>query len=385
MSTIYYYVELNLLCIIILGMFQSQMHFKAFQLTESGIVRNRLIFTTILLCVFDMCAGILRGLFFPGARMLIEVSNLCYDEAILVISYQWMLYVGIELRIEKMRTKRTSFLLSIPLLCFTVVAIMNPWTHFLFTIDAGNLYVRGAGVFFHWGVTWFYMVLSTVVVLRAYVKEKNRLRKQQEIMPLLLFIIAPVVASILQMLFYGLSSIQVGVTISIVMICLFLQSNQILTDALTGLNNRRSFEHYLDEYLAHSTGTRLTLLMIDIDHFKLVNDKFGHDAGDDALCKVANLLKDVCREFSERHFLCRYGGDEFVIALAGQNDEYIQKFEMYVREGFRKRVPVKGELYKLSVSIGYATAICASNEDIEELLRRSDKAMYVDKKKKMKG
>lgn len=89
-----------------------------------------------------------------------------------------------------------------------------------------------------------------------------------------------------------------------------------LQDALTGLYNRRHFDTLLHQELAlaQRKGSPLSLLMIDIDHFKKVNDHFGHDAGDAALIEVATLLK---QHFRGTDVVCRLGGEEFVALLPG--------------------------------------------------------------------
>ncbi len=84
------------------------------------------------------------------------------------------------------------------------------------------------------------------------------------------------------------------------------------TDALTGIANRRSFEEALERELSRATrnGEQVTLMMLDVDHFKKFNDNYGHQAGDDVLRSVANALADRCRDFDVP---ARYGGEEFAV------------------------------------------------------------------------
>lgn len=129
-------------------------------------------------------------------------------------------------------SKKFIFLLRASLILFTVIAIMNPFTDFLFSIDDANLYVRGQGVIVHWIITWSYFLIATVMVDHALIIEKNKL-KRQAMISLLSFFVAPLIASLIQMIFYGVTSTQVGITIAIVMIYLYSQNSQILTDRLT--------------------------------------------------------------------------------------------------------------------------------------------------------
>lgn len=88
--------------------------------------------------------------------------------------------------------------------------------------------------------------------------------------------------------------------------------SQAMRDPLTGLFNRRYFEEAFEKELSEAShkNTPISLLMLDLDHFKRFNDNFGHDAGDYALKEVANLL---IREVDEEHIVCRLGGEELAI------------------------------------------------------------------------
>lgn len=201
------------------------------------------------------------------------------------------------------------FLWAIPLITFSIVAVSSPITNVLFIIDENNLYIRSAGVYFHWLVTWMYLIFATLQVAHSIYREKN-VQKRKEIIPFLYFIIAPTIAGMIQMLFYGVTSSQVGVTISIIIISLIENRNQILTDGLTGLNNRNGLDKYIQNHILSHSDNKLFLFMIDLDNFKQINDKFGHITGDRALVDVAVALKQVCEEAPVRLFVCRYGGDE---------------------------------------------------------------------------
>ena len=215
-------------------------------------------------------------------------------------------------------------------------------------------------------------------------REKNKL-KRQELLPLVLFGVAPALCSIIQMIFDGVSVTQVGVMISIITICLMLQNNQVLTDALTGLNNRRGFDNYLEEYVIHHTDSELTIMMIDLNKFKQVNDILGHMMGDFALQDTADTLKYACKEIPGRLFLCRYGGDEFIIAGINVAKEHIHTLITTIHEELDKKTKQRDQSYVLSVSIGVATGICMDTEDAEHLIRVADEAMYDDKKKSSRG
>lgn len=375
---IVYYVELNIACIIILLVIRSRSRREMTQLSAAGISFDQMLWATIALCLFDLIAGVSRGQFFPGARVVIELSNLLYLEAFVVIGYLWTLYVDCTLHGRTRNSLRWHRLYAIPLILFTVAAATNPLTHFMFTVDANNLYARNTGVYFHWVVTWTYMLYPIVLIVRALLREKNKL-KRQEIAPLMYFVVAPAAASAAQMLFYGVTSSQLGITISLLVLCLSVQGNQILTDALTGLNNRRGLLKYLQDHIARQEGQALAIIMIDIDHFKQINDQYGHMTGDMALKEIAAALKQACRTLDNRPFLCRYGGDEFVVAGIGSKED-LNAFTsaLHAELAARKSAQIP---HPLTVSIGTATGECHRMEEAERLIQAADKAMYVDKKR----
>ena len=374
-----YYTEINLLCIVILFLIRSQLHrHKTGLYSTARMIFNWLLWAAVLLCASDLVAGVCRGRGFFGVRAVLEISNLLFYEALAVISYLWMLYVYIKLEFIKTLDKKKFFLLALPLMAFSIVAVTNPFTHILFSFDENNLYTRGGGIYFHWLVTWSYLIIPTVQTICAIAREKNKFRRQ-EMIPLLYFIIPPAIASVVQMMFYGVSSSQTGITVSIVIIFLVMQSSQVLTDELTGLVNRRGLDNYLAGYSMHNADTELSLLMLDLNNFKQVNDKFGHIIGDCALQEAADALKKACETFPGKLFLCRYGGDEFIIIGKNHSQDEIARLKTLIHKEVETKNAEGTRPYLLGVSIGTAHGKCKDSDDIEYLIRLADEAMYNEK------
>jgi len=151
-----------------------------------------------------------------------------------------------------------------------------------------------------------------------------------------------------------------------------------LRDGLTNVHNRR----YLDEALpravaiAMQRGDALSLLLIDIDHFKRINDTHGHLAGDDCLRDVADVLRQQVREADD--FVARYGGEEFVVLLPGAGVETARQRAEALRKAVAQiRVPGYGNPLALTISIGVATLDAATGGNAtDDLLRRADHALY---------
>lgn len=146
------------------------------------------------------------------------------------------------------------------------------------------------------------------------------------------------------------------------------------TDQLTGLNNRTSFSQSLQHEwdLSQRYNTPFSLLMLDIDHFKKINDTHGHAVGDEALKSVAKTIQETIRD-SDVAF--RYGGEEFVILLNNTGEPGSSLLAERIRKNIANLTVSAGDTsLRLTVSLG--TAILADNESGDALLKRADEALY---------
>src|SRR5262249_2982717 len=156
---------------------------------------------------------------------------------------------------------------------------------------------------------------------------------------------------------------------------LFALRGQANTDARTGLTNSRSFDETVQRRLAARAGSeKAAILMLDIDHFKDFNDRYGHPAGDEALRVVAHLMASSIRE---PDVAARYGGEEFAIYLAGAGPAEAAEVAERIRERTETTIiPLgPGLTGRLTVSIGYAVAPDDSDERVL-LMKAADDALY---------
>ncbi|WP_245688136.1 GGDEF domain-containing protein [Salimicrobium halophilum] len=152
------------------------------------------------------------------------------------------------------------------------------------------------------------------------------------------------------------------------------------TDSLTGLNNTRKFDELFNEISieAMKKDESLTLLYVDIDHFKQVNDTYGHPEGDEILAELGKLLRENVRSFD---VVSRNGGEEFSVLLL---DASLEK-SRYIGERVRKNVQLHpfllttGKYIHITVSIGLAH-YKATTAEPEHLLKNADKALYKAKR-----
>jgi diguanylate cyclase len=145
------------------------------------------------------------------------------------------------------------------------------------------------------------------------------------------------------------------------------------TDALTGLPNRRAFDHCMDELYAKHLRTHqpLSLVLVDVDHFKKINDTYGHSSGDIVLKSVATHLAGFAKEC---HLVARYGGEEFGLIFAAPRQQAAAVAERIRAVVSASPVEAEGKTIRVTMSAGVAQL--ATGERLGELFRKSDQALY---------
>lgn len=149
-----------------------------------------------------------------------------------------------------------------------------------------------------------------------------------------------------------------------------------ITDGLTGIGNRRHFDEMISHHkeLADRSGLGFSLVMLDLDHFKQVNDVFGHPAGDEVLKKLGVVAKNQKRETD---YVFRYGGEEFVFLLSGETPEEASHFLDRIRDEFNATV-FKAREKEFSVT--FSAGIAAYEGDCNQLISAADRALYEAKR-----
>lgn len=155
------------------------------------------------------------------------------------------------------------------------------------------------------------------------------------------------------------------------------KENLAIRDGLTGLANHRRFQEYLEETIAKAGSQPVGIALFDIDHFKKLNDNYGHPIGDAVLKEVASRLK---RTISSFDFVARYGGEEFIAVWPGRNDKEAAQLAEQVR------MAIEGEKFKtvagdlpVTISLG-AASYPQDAKKKAELIKAADEALYAAKK-----
>lgn len=154
--------------------------------------------------------------------------------------------------------------------------------------------------------------------------------------------------------------------------------NLAIKDSLTNLFNKRYFENHIKSMIdeCKNLDKSLILMMIDIDKFKLINDSYGHQFGDEVIQIVADILTKTLRVTD---LIARYGGDEFIIAISSINKESELNIAERLRsavENHKLKIPNQNKMIQLTLSIGVAEY---KNQTIEKLIEQADMALYKSK------
>lgn len=151
-----------------------------------------------------------------------------------------------------------------------------------------------------------------------------------------------------------------------------------LTDSLTGMQNRRYFDDALREYIAEfrRIDRPVGLMVLDLDHFKQVNDTHGHDVGDEVLRAVAGCLKGLTRYHD---VVARLGGEEFAVVAPNMNGDQLGKLGERIRKAIAGMAVLSGNV-RLRITTSMGVAVWDGEETAEDFYRRADKLLYEAKR-----
>ena len=373
-----YYFQTNIICIIITGLvlFGCYTSTKRDGVDESAT--RQLAWTNVAYCLTDILASYFRGVEGVWIKYLLYIVNIMFISAPLLFAYIFVDYSHYKLSGKSFFKTRKGHIFLIPIAISILIMISTPITHFAFEIDDKNLYQRSLGAYLVPIISWIYYIVTTIRLIVRILRSGNY-EEKENLKPLAIFAIWPLIANITQLLFYGVTVTQVGFTLTILSFYIIRLKNQILNDDLTNLNNKRDFLIYINNFIRSSSDHQLYICMLDINHFKKINEKYGIAEGDVVLKKIGKIVRGTCMEIDHNIFVCRYGGDEFIIANKNTNQLEIDTIKMTIQENIQKENLNEIADYDISVSIGSAYGFIDNNSDFNELLERAKDDMIRDK------
>ena len=331
---------------------------------------NAMMYLVMVACLIEPLTFYVDGK--PGVVNhwinLLGNTYLYYANA--VGTFLWLLYTDLSLFHDRKRIARIYYKLSIPVSILIASLVVNIWGKFYFYVDNNNDYHRLPSVYIFYG----YLAFCAVYTLVLYYSYKSK-HGETAFFPVYMYLTPILIGSILQMLFFGVSLAWLGTSLGIVALHLTLQQQLVYKDELTGLYNRLYLKHILFK-MRKNPSKNYYGLMIDLNDFKGINDRFGHSMGDQALVDVAAVLRASLNDDS---LAFRYAGDEFIIITRTNRIEDVVSLEKNVQSRLSDYNITSDKPYHLSLAIGHDRFDSEKDTD-DAFLKKIDIAMYRAKK-----
>lgn len=287
----------------------------------------------------------------------------------------WLMYVHLQVYQDEQKTIRLFIPAAIINVGHGVLVVLSLYTGWLYSIDADNIYHRGPLFLVSAATSFSLLMIAYGIIVFNRKKTQNRYY-----FSLMFFVIPPLISIFLQITFYGTSLVLNGVVLSLLIIFLNIQNQSIYTDHLTGVYNRKMLDKYLKTKVAKSTQQKtFSAIMLDLNDFKLINDTYGHDMGDDALQTAARMLKNSIKA---NDFIARFGGDEFWLVLNASKHSDLKQTVKKINHNLTKLNSSSELPYKLSFSMGYAVYNYDEHMSVEAFEKYIDELMYENKQSK---
>lgn len=321
---------------------------------------------TVISNVADCCVYYLDGSSGTIFKIVVFLSGTWLYLGNVLIGYTWARFIVTHMNIPFIEMRRKIY--GIVGLVACILLVINIFYPLVFSNKDG-VYQRGPAysVFLLFAV--FYMLDSLYLYIRCRQKVGTL-----KLFPVQVFFIPIAFGVIVQALFLEIAITWTSIAVAIAGIMTSLKNEIIFEDRLTGLYNRVYLE-FLQKQACKKKGLWVSGIMIDLNGFKQINDKYGHSEGDAALIIVADLLR---KSFGEYGVVTRYAGDEFVVMLNTTDEQIILKLIARAKKNFEEENKTNDKPYQLSASMGYAISNL-SVETMDDFMNQIDKQMYWDK------
>jgi diguanylate cyclase (GGDEF)-like protein len=371
----FYRIDVNVLAIIILAI----LFLKAYNPSEKMLVHQRLflgmIVLNVLIIVLDTTGWLVDGQ--PGSPALFfnKATNLILYITIPLAPSMWLLYVDYQIKKSDANLKKISFVLGCIFLANALLSVISLWTGWYFIIDGQNFYHRGAYI-------WIFLALCYLLIFYSFFTvlfNRNKIDKKYYA-SLLLFFVPYLIGTTLQVIYFGVSFAWIGMMLAMFILYVNIQVDLLSTDHLTGTFNRRQLQGYLSDKIRSSAAKKtFSAILLDLDDFKLINDKYGHSEGDEALKDAVTILRKSLRQ---NDFIARFGGDEFIVVADIANLEILNQTIERILQNTTCFNAETQKPYRLSFAMGYDVYDPHSRMTYEEFITKIDGLMYLNKKQK---
>lgn len=296
--------------------------------------------------------------------------------AVTFAAYYWFCYGEARFESPFVYNRRMRLLAAIPVMLVAPLYFLG-YVLDLNVVFLGNGVVENGPMYIAVTcIALLYLVAATIHSVVMY-RRADTTSERRTCLVFISFMVAPVVGAVFDAIVSGTPIMAPAMLVSILLVLLSLQESRISGDVLTGLNNRRRADAFLEECLAHVDDEHpVFLFIIDMDRFKGINDTYGHLEGDHALCLMATALRKACAELDA--FAARWGGDEFVMICAHDIGDDAAHVVETIKARLVDEVRANGLEYQLACSVGYARCV-SPGEHPDRLVAEADRMLYAAK------
>ena len=359
--------DTHLFALLVLAMFT----FIITQKNDLNEYRNRILLVfflvAIILIIIELGTFLVNDKLDPISKVMNYFLNYLLLFLIPFLSGIWASYIDYVIFESKDRLKKNFYYLY-PVVMVTILLLINTFYPILFSINEQNHFVKES---FH------FLMLLTMVVIYIHIwivviKNKNKV-KSTVVWSILSFAILPFMFEIIELYFGELPYTFIAVGYSLCFNYLILETVSASHDYMTGLYTRRKAMSYQRSLLKKKMS--YTIIVIDLDDFKYINDTFGHYKGDQAINEFSFILNQV---YSDNGLVSRLGGDEFlIVSLICENNLIIKKMSQ-----IRELIKHEDFEYGMYLDFSYGLAHCeeVKNQDEDMMIHLADERMYMMKK-----
>ncbi len=379
MSNCFNYVLANLACIIFSGTVLHNLERGVDKQISTVILIRMLCLLEIYFLVDSIWILFESNVFTVNSIVFYIVSIIPYL-CLLITAWLWYMYCEIVQGNTDIISHKGTLKSIIPLYIAIIVMIIGMFTDFLISINENGFLEYGPLYVLLLCVPFGYLIHSSIkAFLRAYTH--NRYYDHSLYIAMGLFPLLPIICGLLQSFFITTPIMCYGATGAILFLYLTAIENRISIDPLTHINNRQELHRYLTIKMRSNPKDKdLYLLILDVNHFKGINDKYGHIEGDKALVTVANAMKASFVDTKSSFFLCRFGGDEFIVIMEAYDEKQVRNQAALIQSNVTKLNEDSGAAFTLSVCVGYARYDYNNPKTIQQLIAQADEKLYEMKK-----
>ena len=321
-----------------------------------------MVFGVMLSCVMEVLSYTLDGRVFPGAILINTIANTYLYTINLLLPFSVLAYVDLGLYGDPLRIRKhykPQIVVGLVMFACNIVNLFVPIT---FYISEQNIYSRRPLSYVYYFVILYYSITSIVISSR-YEKEHGA----RTFFNMKAFLLPILIGAGLQFCFYGLSLAWLSSAVGLTCLYMMQQNEMAYVDSLVDTYNRQYLSQITSGWI--SRGRSFAGVMVDVDHFKSINDRYGHSEGDRVLKSLTDILK---RSRAENELVFRFAGDEFIILKLTDIPNDLDNYMLRVRKNLDEYNRNTGS-YPLEISYGTSWF---SSGDFDSFMKEMDDRMY---------